>query len=353
MTEVGVIKGTLPYMSPEQIRGDPKEIDIRSDVYSLGVLLYEMLSGARPYETSDRSMIEAARVICEDPPKPLQQSWSGAYRLDADVQTIVGRALEKEADRRYGSAAALAEDVARYLSSQPILARPPSAIYQLKKFVQRHRGIVWGALALLVLLVAGAATATVFAVREAGRSLELQRFAYRTVIDSSTEAIAQGDRLRARELLLTDRVPAELRGWEWHLLWAQSAPPGITIAAPAASESPAAVEVVGDELVYLLDDEAFRFDLHGGELISRRSLGLSSQPGFPESPLWIEHGPGGVSAAVVDVDGMRRLHLFGADGAACGILNDVPFPNFAPRGSNLAYFGQTQSNRVLIWDLAD
>jgi serine/threonine protein kinase/Flp pilus assembly protein TadD len=159
VSEIGTIKGTLPYMSPEQARGEVEAIDVRTDVYALGVILYEMLAGRRPYDIHRAALAEAIRVICSEPPLPLADSWSGTRRIDADLETIVGKALEKEADRRYGSAAALSEDIDRYLSSQPIMARPPSARYQLKKMVQRNRP-TFAALAagLVALVVAVAAT---------------------------------------------------------------------------------------------------------------------------------------------------------------------------------------------------
>jgi tetratricopeptide (TPR) repeat protein len=160
-SEVGVIKGTLPYMSPEQARGDVAAIDVRTDVYALGVILYELLTGRRPYDVSLAALAEAVRVICEEPPRPLYESWSGARRPDRDLQTIVGKSLEKDVDRRYGSAGELGDDVERYLSSQPILARSPSAMYQLGKMVQRNRLGAAFAATVLVLLVLFAVTATV------------------------------------------------------------------------------------------------------------------------------------------------------------------------------------------------
>jgi serine/threonine protein kinase len=164
-TDVGVIKGTLPYMSPEQARGDPEEIDVRTDVYALGVVLYELLTGSRPYDVLRKSLAEAVRVICEDPPRPLKQTWSGVRRPDHDIETILGKALEKTADRRYASAAALSEDIGRYLTSQPILARPPSVTYQVRKFAQRNRVLVVGVAAIVVALAAGAVVSTWQAVR--------------------------------------------------------------------------------------------------------------------------------------------------------------------------------------------
>jgi serine/threonine protein kinase/tetratricopeptide (TPR) repeat protein len=175
VSEVGVIKGTLQYMSPEQARGDVAAIDVRSDVYALGMILYELLAGQRPYDVSRSALAEAVRVICEDRPKPLRQSWKGSVRLDADLETIIGKALEKEMDRRYDSAAALGNDVTRHLASQPIQARPPSAAYQMRKFATRNRALVGAAAATLLVIIAGAAVSTTFGLREAAQRREAER----------------------------------------------------------------------------------------------------------------------------------------------------------------------------------
>jgi eukaryotic-like serine/threonine-protein kinase len=150
-TDLGQLVGTLAYMSPEQTLGDPLEIDVRSDVYALGVLLYELLAGRLPYPVSTK-LHEAVQSIREEDPTPLS-SIDRLYR--GDIETIVAKALEKDKARRYASAADLASDIRRYLEDQPIVARPASAAYQLSKFARRHRSLVAGASAVFVVLVAG------------------------------------------------------------------------------------------------------------------------------------------------------------------------------------------------------
>ncbi|MCH8806009.1 MAG: serine/threonine protein kinase [Planctomycetes bacterium] len=162
-TNVGQLIGTLPYMSPEQVTGDPDELDTRSDVYALGVILYELLAGRPPYDIRKRTLHEAVRIIREEEPLPLS-SVDRVFR--GDVATIVAKALEKDRERRYASASDLSADLGRYLRDEPIQARPASRIYQLRKFARRHRAVVLGAITTLLTLVAGVVVATTFALRE-------------------------------------------------------------------------------------------------------------------------------------------------------------------------------------------
>ena len=172
VTQLGSVVGTLPYMSPEQVRGSSDEVDTRTDVYSLGIILYELLSGTRPYDLTGADVPGAASIICEQPPIPLARRWRGARRLDPDLETIVMKALEKEPNRRYQSVSSLSEDVERYLMGQPIQARPPSAVYQLRKMIARHR-IGFAFSLVLALLVAG--SAIVMSVQAGRIALERDR----------------------------------------------------------------------------------------------------------------------------------------------------------------------------------
>jgi serine/threonine protein kinase len=151
-THTGQLIGTIRYMSPEQAAGDPAAIDTRSDVYALGVILYELLARRPPYSVDHRLIHEAVRVIREDEAEPLS-AVNRAYR--GDLTTILGKALEKDKTRRYQSASEFAADIRRHLSDIPISAHPPSAVYLFRKFARRNRGVVIGAIAVIVLLVSG------------------------------------------------------------------------------------------------------------------------------------------------------------------------------------------------------
>jgi tetratricopeptide (TPR) repeat protein len=152
---------TPEYASPEQVRGRP--VTTASDVYSLGVVLYELLAGDKPYRFETGDPAELVRLVCErDPERPSTR----AVELSPDLDAIVMKAMRKEPEHRYGSAAALSEDIGRYLDGRPVEARRGSAGYRARKFVRRHR--VGAAAAVLVLLaLAGGVWAT---LREARRA---------------------------------------------------------------------------------------------------------------------------------------------------------------------------------------
>jgi eukaryotic-like serine/threonine-protein kinase len=186
-TELGQLIGTPEYMSPEQAEMTNFDIDTRTDVYSLGVLLFELLVGALPFDAEvqrARGFVEIQRRLREeDPPRPsVRLRALGDFaeaaasnrqvevkalerRLRGDLDWIVLKALEKERTRRYGSAFELSADIQRHLRDEPVLARSPSKSYRLYKFMRRHRSAVIGAVAVASSLVVGTAVAIVQANR--------------------------------------------------------------------------------------------------------------------------------------------------------------------------------------------
>ena len=169
MTVTRAVLGTLPYMSPEQARGNLGEVDTRTDIYALGVILYELLTGHFPYPV-DGHMADVLKHITETPPTPPSHKWSsnsgitrrsarrprsGECPIDDEVQTIILKTLAKERQRRYQSAGELARDIQRYLAGEPIDAKRDSGWYVVRKFIGRHSVSVTVATAF-VLLVLGA-----------------------------------------------------------------------------------------------------------------------------------------------------------------------------------------------------
>jgi tetratricopeptide (TPR) repeat protein len=160
-TDAGRLVGTLAYMSPEQVLADPLAVDTRSDVYSLGVLLYELLAGRLPYSFG-RTLPETIHAISDEAPTRLGRINN---RYSGDIETIVAKAMEKDKTRRYGSAVEFAADITRYIRDEPIVARPPTAMYRLRKFSRRHRALVAGIAAVFIVLAAGIAASTILMLR--------------------------------------------------------------------------------------------------------------------------------------------------------------------------------------------
>lgn len=230
-TDIGQLIGTLQYMSPEQYDADPTDLDTRSDVYALGVLLYELLCQKLPYDVTKVSVYQAAQVIRDANPPRLSRI---DRTLRGDLETIVQMALEKQRDRRYQSAADLARDLRRYLRHEPIEARPPSIAYHLGKFSQRHRVAVIGAVAVLATLLVGI-VATTWQARRATKAERHTSKKYEQLIASKDVMIQQNrqsDRLLyrlgisgARDAMFRDanrmagehlnRLPPELLDWRY------------------------------------------------------------------------------------------------------------------------------------------
>jgi serine/threonine protein kinase/tetratricopeptide (TPR) repeat protein len=218
-TEFGAIVGTFEYMSPEQAQLDQFDIDTRSDIYSLGVLLYELLTGSTPLERKwlrEVAVLELLRLVREqDPPRPSTRlsTTEGLPSIAANRGTepkklrvlmrgeldwIVLKALEKDRDRRYATAIGLAQDIERFLHDEPVFACPPSAAYRLQKFARKHRKTLMAGAAFVVVLVAATIVSVGQAVR-ATRAAEAERRAKLAEADRAEGE--RGARLQAQKRL--------------------------------------------------------------------------------------------------------------------------------------------------------
>ena len=148
----GQLLGTLAYMSPEQLEGDPENVDVRSDVYALGVVGYELLCGEHPIDVKGLSVLGALDALRTREPHPLHEH---APKLRGDLTRIFSAALAREKEHRYASADALADDIDRYLTHRPILARDQSPLYVISKFVRRRRGLVAALSVVAALAIVG------------------------------------------------------------------------------------------------------------------------------------------------------------------------------------------------------
>ena len=174
--------GTPQYMSPEQAELHPLAVDTRSDIYSLGVILFELLTGTTPLEVDQlrhATYAEMQRLIREViPPKPssklAEKSAIASRSLRGDLDWIVLKALEKDPVRRYESAGAMAEDLQRFLQHKPVEARSPSMTYVLQRFTRRHRGPVFAGAALLLMLILGAVGTSIGMKRALDAKAELE-----------------------------------------------------------------------------------------------------------------------------------------------------------------------------------
>ncbi len=201
-TGVGQLIGTLQYMSPEQCDADPHEIDVRTDVYSLGIVLYELLTGRPPHDLSRLAIFDALHVIRHENPARLSVINPA---LRGDLETIVSKAIEKDRNRRYRSAAELSDDVRRFLDHEPISARPASFAYQFRMFAKRNRALVRSLAAIWLLLTAAVITVSFLWARAERARHQKNDLADRMVLLYGAQfqaSVNYADRAKQRKLAL-------------------------------------------------------------------------------------------------------------------------------------------------------
>ncbi|MBX2822541.1 MAG: protein kinase [Rhodothermaceae bacterium] len=241
ITGLGQMIGTPAYMSPEQASMPGMDIDTRTDVYSLGVMLYELLVGARPIDFKQRAQAAIREVIQDSQvPKPstrltslgqkqksiaeFRQTTPDRLRkeLKGDLDWIVLKSIEKDRTRRYETVNGLKMELKRYLSSEPVIARPPSMGYRMQKFVERHRTGVVTAVAVVLALVGGITAASIGLVRAQIAEAEAQKEAATAtsvsdflvdLFEVSDPSVSQGNTITAREILDqgAERIEGELQ----------------------------------------------------------------------------------------------------------------------------------------------
>ncbi|MEM7245462.1 MAG: protein kinase [Acidobacteriota bacterium] len=212
-TSTGQLIGTLPYMSPEQASGRPGDIGLQSDVYSLGIVAFELLTGRHPQDLDGLSITEALRVIRED---PLRRANHVDTTIPAAIDTILGKALETEVGRRYQSMADFGDDIRRFLRDEPIHARPPTIRHRARMLARRHRYLLRGAIAVLAVgLVASGWVLNSVRHERASRVAATLR-AYEASLQAAQTALRDRDSALALQRL--DEAPVVHRGWEWEHL---------------------------------------------------------------------------------------------------------------------------------------
>lgn len=212
-TSSGELLGSLGYMSPEQLAADRDGVTARSDVYSLGMVLYEVACGRRAHDDGGERLTSIlARLREHDPPRPR----SVRPDLPADAEAVILRAIERDPERRYPSAAALGSDLAAFIERRPVAARPPSPLYDARMFARRHRlGVsiaIGGGTLAIAAFIAMALLAT-WAVRSRDRS---RGEAYYAAIRSAESSWKDGEYAATRRMLAA--CEPSRRGWEWHHL---------------------------------------------------------------------------------------------------------------------------------------
>ncbi|MGA7411725.1 MAG: serine/threonine-protein kinase, partial [Bryobacteraceae bacterium] len=248
-TQQGFFIGTPEYMSPEQAESTSLEVDTTSDVYSLGVVLYELLVGVLPFDAAGLRKAgydEIRRILREEePPTPTarfqglgaaaegiadRRHTDGASlkkQLRGDLDCITMKALEKHQTHRYASASEFAADIGRYLVNEPVLAAPPGQWYRVQKFIKKHRQYAIAAMLVLFCILLGLVVSTTLffkaesARREALRQGDVARLqSYVANIAAADLNLRSNEAVDARRRLL--ECPRELRGWEWQHLFLKS-----------------------------------------------------------------------------------------------------------------------------------
>ncbi|MBX3747113.1 MAG: protein kinase [Verrucomicrobiae bacterium] len=350
LTHTHAVMGTPAYMAPEQARGGTKDVTTAADVYGLGAVLYETLTGTPPF--AGGTSVETLRQVLEQEPRR-PSVFNPA--VDRDLETICLKCLEKETGRRYASAEALAEDLERWLRHEPIRARPITTPERVKKWVRRRPAVAaLGALSMAALVtLAVGSTIAAWRIRQ-GRE-ELRQNLYASEMGQAFGALESGDVRRVREVL--DAQPWDLRGFEWRYLWGQSRTQEVATFVLRSDSYGCAVSQDGRYVA-----AADKFEVSLWDLGSRRQVASLAIP--DESPLAddMAFDPQGKILAVPVTDLGIRLWNLETMKPMAPVLPFTPrFAHglaFSPDGRWLAIaagqrYGDGIPGEVRIWDTSN
>jgi WD40 repeat protein len=377
-TEQGQFIGTPEYMSPEQIGSSIDDVDTRSDIYSLGIVLYELLTGTLPFtreELGQASFAEIQRIIREtDPPRPSTRLSHLGYkakkvaerrdtkaaaltrRLHKELEWIPLMAMRKEPDRRYNTISELADDIRNYLNGDSLIAGPDSKTYRFKKFIKRHQAIVTGLSAVLMVLLVGIIISTIFAIeahqqKQAAQLKELsaRRNLYFAHIGLAQQAWESGN--VAKMISLLDSLRPEpkqedFRHFEWYYLWQLANAHHRTLYGHDGFVASISFSPLGDILASASYDRTVKlWDPENGQLLQTlshinqvRSLAFS---------------PDGGTLTTGCADGILRLWDLRTGRNTVTIPGDYSISSvvFCPDGKTLA--AGLRDGRVMLWNVAD
>jgi WD40 repeat protein len=352
----GDLVGTLRYMSPEQALAQRVAIDHRTDVYSLGATLYELLTLEPVFGGRDRQEL-LRQIAFEEPRRPGQRHRA----VPAELETIVLKALEKNPADRYATAQDLADDLRRFLEDRPIRARRPSLPLRVRKWARRHRPVVVAVLVMTAVAVAAAIGMLLLSLGKitaalAEKSAALEREKETTYLQGIALAgreLAAGNVGRAEELL--DDCPEHLRGWEWHFLKRQRYGNALPFQHPTTI-CHVAFSPDGRQLASISRDGTFQIrDARTGQVLHtlEGQTELARDPRAPDICRGMTYSPDGRSIALARHDGVVQIWdatrgqlrhaLKGHKGPAWQVA-------FSPDNRTLASGGQDHC--VRLWDVA-
>jgi WD40 repeat protein/predicted Ser/Thr protein kinase len=367
VTISGKLMGTFAYMSPEQTMGNPDEIDTRSDVYSLGIILYQMLTGTMPYRLDHANPLAIIKTIQETEPRRPSVI---VRALRGELETILLKAIAKEKERRYQSAADLARDIRHFLNNEPIEARPSSTVYYVWKMVQRHKA----GTAALAVFVLGFLVAFVWINHlRSQASAERNRAERAAQAEAAQRKLAEQERdkaIRERYIaqigLAENRIeerafalaedflatcPTDLRHWEWGRLLLLCRREPVTLKTPPRWVRSLAFSPDGKRVACSGGDGTIRlFETDSGRELRR----FAAHPGEVECVLFAPDGAhilsGGGESGKVGVltlwdagTGKEVMSLRGHSDSVCAIA-------FSPEGRRIA--SGSRNGSVNIWEIA-